>query len=493
MGRKPDLAVSKKGVLKNGGKAVQASGNAEKKISFSKDAGAFLKQRLGKKVRDLRLGSGGGDADASTGDVAMADDDMEPAVACGSAHTMPQGIEALQAEAARRGNEFEQDVGDEIDDDFAGFTNPGREAENTRRRFYKELHKVLAASDVIVEVLDARDPASCRSEALEKEVVQAGKRLVLLLNKIDLVPKHAVEAWTKHLQRSFPTIAFKSAHGGAQRTIHAMTSAERAPEGLLRSTHAVVGADELMQLMKNYSRVSGAKSKGHVSVGIVGYPNTGKSSVINSMKRHSAVETGGRAGVTKIMQEVKLDSKVTLIDCPGVVFEGSSDDPDTVLRNVVRVENVGDPVGVVEALLKKAPREAVLQFYGLEADFPSVAEFLNHVAQVRGKLRRGSGLDIPSAARAVISDWTTGRFRYFALPPAESNAAAMARVEAETAEVVGAFAPALDIDALLAGGGAGPAVLGAPAQAGHGGPDDAAMDMSDAVATVSVDMAPRTR
>ncbi|CAJ1432633.1 unnamed protein product, partial [Effrenium voratum] len=142
------------------------------------------------------------------------------------------------------------------------------------------------------------------------------------------------------------------------RATHAMTSAGNASDGLLRSTHAVVGADELMQLLKNYSRQSGTHMKGHISVGVVGYPNTGKSSVINSMKRHSAVETGARAGVTRMAQEVQLDSKVTLIDSPGVVFEGSGNDPSTVLRNVVRVESVSDPVAVVEALALKAPRQA---------------------------------------------------------------------------------------------------------------------------------------
>jgi len=182
---------------------------------------------------------------------------------------------------------------------------------------------------------------------------------------IDLVPKHCVEAWRKHLQRSFPTVTFKAARSGARRPTHAMTSAENAPEGLLQSTHGVVGADELMQLLKNYARMGSGKIKAHVSVGVVGYPNTGKSSVINSMKRHNSVQVGGRAGVTKVMQEVPLDSKITMIDSPGVVFEGSSDDPAVALRNVIRVENVSDPVGVVEALIAKTPREALLEFYEL--------------------------------------------------------------------------------------------------------------------------------
>merc|ERR1712070_622165 len=151
-----------------------------------------------------------------------------------------------------------------------------------------------------------------------------------------------------------------------------------------------------------YARTGGGHVKLHVSVGIVGYPNTGKSSVINSMKRNCSVNVGGRAGVTKVLQEVPLDSKVTLIDSPGVVFEGTSEDPAVVLRNVVRVENIMDPLGVVGALIAKTPREALLEYYGLENDFRSTDEFLVHVAQTRGKLLKGSALDIPSAARSVI-------------------------------------------------------------------------------------------
>lgn len=416
------------------------------KPNLRKDAASFLKQRLNQKVKNLQS--------VSAGD----DDDMGLEEATDGV----KSLEEIQMEASRRGEEFAEQR--EVGQEEAGLTNANREAENTRKKFYTELRKVLRAADVIVEVLDARDPGACRCTALEREVTSSGKRLILLLNKIDLVPREAVDAWVKHLQRSHPAIAFKACHGGAHRATHAMTSASGASDGLLRSTHAVVGAEDLMQLLKNYSRQSGTRMKGHISVGVVGYPNTGKSSVINSMKRHSAVETGGRAGVTKVAQEVQLDSKVTLIDSPGVVFEGSSDDPSVVLRNVVRVESVFDPVAVVEALAIKAPRQALLDFYGLP-NFQEVSDFLIHVAQVRGKLKKNSGgasagLDLASAARSVISDWTTGKFRYYVLPPS-SSAQDAALAEAETAEVVTTLAPALDIDALF-GKGENPSVLGAP-------------------------------
>eukprot|EP00747_Dinoflagellata_sp_TGD_P023294 gnl/TRDRNA2_/TRDRNA2_129705_c0_seq1.p1 gnl/TRDRNA2_/TRDRNA2_129705_c0~~gnl/TRDRNA2_/TRDRNA2_129705_c0_seq1.p1 ORF type:complete len:455 (+),score=123.27 gnl/TRDRNA2_/TRDRNA2_129705_c0_seq1:165-1367(+) len=390
---------------------------------------------------------------------------------------MAQDMEALQAESERRGDEFEPD--EEEGSDWENGINPGREAENNRKKFYGELRKVIAEADILIEVLDARDPGSCRSDDLEREVASAGNRLVLLLNKIDLVPKHAVEAWMKYLQRSFPTIAFKAARAGTVRATHAATSAMQAPEGLLRSSHGVVGADELMQLLKNYARSGGGqKTKHHIYVGVVGYPNTGKSSVINSMKRHVAVPVGGTPGVTKAMQLVQLDQKVTLIDSPGVVFAGASDDPSVALRNVVKVEHINDPIGVVEALVAKTPREALHSFYGIEHDINAPGDFLVHVAKTRGKLVRGKGLDIPAAARSVLTDWTTGKFRYFVLPPKGSEAVMQAAV-AESTQVVSSLAPKFDIDALLRGQGAAPVVLGRPQQMCGGGGGDVSMEGDD--------------
>ncbi|KAL6499574.1 Guanine nucleotide-binding protein-like nsn1 [Orobanche gracilis] len=99
-------------------------------------------------------------------------------------------------------------VGEEIVTDTMGTT---RKFDNPEKAFYKELVKVIDASDVILEVLDARDPLGTRCVDMEKMVMRAGpdKHLVLLLNKIDLIPREAVEKWLKYLREELPTVAFK--------------------------------------------------------------------------------------------------------------------------------------------------------------------------------------------------------------------------------------------------------------------------------------------
>jgi nuclear GTP-binding protein len=71
--------------------------------------------------------------------------------------------------------------------------------DNSRRAYYREFRKVVEAADVILEVLDARDPLGCRAKHVERFILDQGlrKRIILVLNKIDLVPRHAVEQWLK--------------------------------------------------------------------------------------------------------------------------------------------------------------------------------------------------------------------------------------------------------------------------------------------------------
>merc|ERR1712032_1498481 len=107
----------------------------------------------------------------------------------------------------------------------------------------------------------------------------------------------------------------------------------------------------------------------------MGYPNVGKSSVINSMKRSVVVKTGASAGVTREIQEVQLDSKVKLLDSPGVVFSGASEDPAVVIRNATNIEQLKDPSGVVAALMQRTPKEALMRHFELP-HFTDVVSFL---------------------------------------------------------------------------------------------------------------------
>jgi len=108
-----------------------------------------------------------------------------------------------------------------------------------------------------------------------------------------------------------------------------------ASENALNSSECL-GADALMKLLKNYTRNANIKSS--ISVGVIGFPNVGKSSLINSLKRSKACNVGATPGVTKTTQEIHLDKHIKLIDCPGIVFaSGKSQSDVLLLRNCLKV------------------------------------------------------------------------------------------------------------------------------------------------------------
>lgn len=112
-----------------------------------------------------------------------------------------------------------------------------------------------------------------------------------------------------------------------------------------------------------------------ISVGVVGFPNVGKSSLINSLKRSKAAPTGNTPGITKTMQEIYLDKNIMLIDSPGVVLSSKDQSDSLILRSALKVEDISDPIRPVEALLARIEKEELLRIYRI-ADFKNVDEFL---------------------------------------------------------------------------------------------------------------------
>ncbi|KRZ27042.1 Guanine nucleotide-binding protein-like 3 -like protein, partial [Trichinella pseudospiralis] len=275
--------------------------------------------------------------------------------------------------------------------------------------FKDDLKKVIKRADVILEVLDARDPLGCRSSDVENMVLEKGKRLFLVLNKIDLIPKENIKKWLAYLRKEFPAIAIKS-------STQKPSSKLGWVNGPLINTSKSVGGDFLMHILANYCRNKDLKTS--IKVGVVGYPNVGKSSIINSLKRKAICRVGAQPGITKNIQEIALDKNITLIDSPGVVLakKASFDHAELALKNVVRIETVQDVFTPVEAILRRCSREKLMLLYNLPK-FQSSDEFLSLLARKMGRLKKGGVPNLKMAARKMLFDWNRGKIRYYSEPP----------------------------------------------------------------------------
>ncbi|EAW55006.1 hCG2042229, partial [Homo sapiens] len=176
------------------------------------------------------------------------------------------------------------------------------------------VREVVEYSDVILEVLDARDPLGCCCCFQMGEAIlwaEGNKKLVLVLKKIDLDPKEVVK-WLDYLRNELPTVAFKA------RTQHQVS----------------FGAENLMRVLGNYCCLGEMRT--HIHMDIVGLPNIGKSSLIKSLKHSHACSVGAIPGVTKFMQEVYLDKFIRLLDAPAIV-PGPSSEVGTILHNCIHI------------------------------------------------------------------------------------------------------------------------------------------------------------
>lgn len=117
------------------------------------------------------------------------------------------------------------------------------------------------------------------------------------------------------------------------------------------------------------------------------------------------------------MQIVQLDSKIKLLDSPGVVFANSdenSDDTSVALKNAVKIQALKDPFAPATAILKRVSRKQITELYNMQ-DFSTPEEFFAMKAARMGKYRRGGVPDSTAAARSIIEDWNSGKIRFVLL------------------------------------------------------------------------------
>lgn len=260
------------------------------------------------------------------------------------------------------------------------------------KRIWNELYKVIDSSDVLLQVLDARDPLGTRCPYIEKflKKEKPHKHLIFILNKVDLVPNWVTQRWVAILSSEYPTVAFHAS-----------------------MTHPF-GKGSLINLLRQFGKLHIDKKQ--ISVGFIGYPNVGKSSVINTLRSKKVCKVAPIAGETKVWQYITLMKRIFLIDCPGVVYPSAETDTEKVLKGVVRVELVKNPEDYIETVLERVKRDYLIKTYKVDG-WNNHIQFLEKLAARSGKLKKKGEPDIGASAKMVLNDWQRGKLPFYVSPP----------------------------------------------------------------------------
>ncbi len=257
---------------------------------------------------------------------------------------------------------------------------------------FSEMARIIARADIVMEIVEARNPLGLKSRVVESLARKYGRDYILVLNKCDLVPPAVCRDWIDYFRHEHKAIA------------------------LCVSTVKRIGIVRLRKMFLEKQK----EKEGILHVAVFGLPKVGKSSLINALKNKDSAPTSpypGSSGYTKGITVYKILPGIYVIDTPGYIpFDVKG--LEVAIRSQP-VESIDNPVAVALDILKMIMRfnaRAVEEAYNIDAKDP--LDVLRLLALKRGWLyKKDKEPNIDEAARAIIRDYLNGKLKFYTLPP----------------------------------------------------------------------------
>ena len=257
------------------------------------------------------------------------------------------------------------------------------------KRMMQENIKLI---DLVIELVDARIPLSSRNPDIEE--LAGNKSRIVLLNKSDLADPYYNKQWTVHFQeKGAHVLEINSKSGAGVKSIQGLVQ-EACKEKIERD------------------RKRGIVNR-PVRAMVVGIPNVGKSTFINSFAGKACAKTGNKPGVTKGKQWIKLNKGLELLDTPGILWPKFED--QDVGRHLAFIGSMNDEIIIMEELacdllkeLAELYPQPLKERYSLEkSDTP--IDMLREIAENRKCYAKGEELDLLKASNLLVDDFRSGK------------------------------------------------------------------------------------
>ena len=280
---------------------------------------------------------------------------------------------------------------------------------------WRQLWLVVEKCQVLIQIVDGRNPLYFRCPDLEAYIkeVDVNKDYVLLINKADLMSPSIRKHWASFFKENNIKYYFFSALEERD------YNTEKDDEEI-----KILSRDELVNIFKNLTKTKEKNTLNNCYyIGFIGYPNVGKSSVINVLMEKKKVGVAQMPGKTKHYQTLFLPDDtgkdICLMDCPGLVFPSFTySKADMLVNGIMPIDTLREYHTSIAIIIQKIPKKVLENFYKIELpDIYSATQFLQILATKRGYYTGRNLPDEAKTAKLVLKDYVGGKLLYCNLRP----------------------------------------------------------------------------